>query len=182
MWSKNHATTRLVPLSRLVSCPARPCVELAGSAIGPCHDDVIKWKHFPRYWPFVWGIHRSPVKRSFDVFFHLRLNKQLNKQSWSWWFETLSCSLRRHCNVYYVEHRLVIIALTISPDWGQQGIILCINPANERRRYIVTSFIVRWARAHNELHWTQETWRTARHYSGWPSCHLCDRPYQRNRQ
>ena len=26
-----------------------------------CHDDVIKWEHFPRYWPFVWGIHRSPV-------------------------------------------------------------------------------------------------------------------------
>ena len=24
-------------------------------------DDVIKWKHFPRYWPFVRGIHRSPV-------------------------------------------------------------------------------------------------------------------------
>ena len=23
------------------------------------HDDVIKWKHFPRNWPFVWGIHRS---------------------------------------------------------------------------------------------------------------------------
>ena len=25
------------------------------------HDDVIKWKHFPRYWPFVRGVHRSPV-------------------------------------------------------------------------------------------------------------------------
>ena len=25
------------------------------------HDDGIKWKHFPRYWPFVRGIHRSPV-------------------------------------------------------------------------------------------------------------------------
>ena len=25
------------------------------------HDDVIKWEHFPRYWPFVRGIHRSPV-------------------------------------------------------------------------------------------------------------------------
>ena len=24
-------------------------------------DDVIKWKRFPRYWPFVRGIHRSPV-------------------------------------------------------------------------------------------------------------------------
>ena len=25
------------------------------------HDDVIKWKHFPCYWPFVRGIHRWPV-------------------------------------------------------------------------------------------------------------------------
>ena len=25
------------------------------------HNDTIKWKHFPCYWPFVWGIHRSPV-------------------------------------------------------------------------------------------------------------------------
>ena len=25
------------------------------------HEDIIKWKHFPCYWPFVWGIHRSPV-------------------------------------------------------------------------------------------------------------------------
>ena len=25
------------------------------------HDDVIKWTHFPRYWPFGWGIHRWPL-------------------------------------------------------------------------------------------------------------------------
>ena len=25
------------------------------------YDDVIKWKHFTRHWPFVRGIHRSPV-------------------------------------------------------------------------------------------------------------------------
>ena len=25
------------------------------------HDDVIKWKHFLRYWPFARGIHRAPV-------------------------------------------------------------------------------------------------------------------------
>ena len=25
------------------------------------HDDVIKWKHLPRYWPFVRGIQRSTV-------------------------------------------------------------------------------------------------------------------------
>ena len=26
-----------------------------------CHDNVIKWKHFPSYCPFVRGIHRSPL-------------------------------------------------------------------------------------------------------------------------
>ena len=34
---------------------------LLQSGISWVHDDVIKWKHFPRYWPFVRGIHRSPV-------------------------------------------------------------------------------------------------------------------------
>ena len=29
--------------------------------MNPCLDDVIKWKHFPRNWSFVRGIHRSPV-------------------------------------------------------------------------------------------------------------------------
>ena len=65
------------------------------------HDDVIKWKHFPHYWPFVRGIHRSPVnspnkgqwRGALDVFF------DLSKQSWGWWFETPSDSLWRHCNV-----------------------------------------------------------------------------------
>ena len=41
---------------------------------------------------------QRPVTRSFDVFFNLRLNKGLSKQSWGWWFETPSCSLWRHCN------------------------------------------------------------------------------------
>ena len=42
---------------------------------------------------------QRPVTRSFDVFFDLRLNKRLSKQSWGWWFETPSCSLWRHRNV-----------------------------------------------------------------------------------
>ena len=28
------------------------------------HDDVIKWKHFSRYWPFVWGIHKGQGHRA----------------------------------------------------------------------------------------------------------------------
>ena len=41
---------------------------------------------------------QRPVTRSFDVFFDLRLNTRLSKQSWDWWFETPSGSLWRHCN------------------------------------------------------------------------------------
>ena len=63
------------------------------------HDDVIKRKHFPRYWPFVTGEFPSqrPVTRSFNVFFDLRLNKRLSKQSGRRWFGTPSRSLWRHC-------------------------------------------------------------------------------------
>ena len=41
---------------------------------------------------------QRPVTPSFDVLSYLRLNKRLSKQSWGWWFETLSCPLWRHCN------------------------------------------------------------------------------------
>ena len=43
---------------------------------------------------------QRPVKRSFDVFSDLGLNKRLSKQSWDWWFEKLSRPLWRHCNQY----------------------------------------------------------------------------------
>ena len=45
---------------------------------------------------------QRPVTRSFDVFFDLRLNKRLSKQSRGWWFEALSRPLLRHCNVILV--------------------------------------------------------------------------------
>ena len=69
-------------------------------------NDVIKLKHFPRHWFFVRRIHRWPVNSplkgqwSFDVFFDLRLNKRLSKQSRHRWFETPSHPLWRHCNEF----------------------------------------------------------------------------------
>ena len=73
------------------------------------HDDVFKWKHFPRYWPFVRGIHRSPVPsqrpvtQSFYVFLDLRLapEQTVRKQSRRRLFETPSCSLWRHWNAIH---------------------------------------------------------------------------------
>ena len=71
------------------------------------HDDVIKGKHFPRYWPFVRGIHRSRVNSPHKsqwrgaLMFSLicALNKRSSKQSRGWWFETPSRSLWHYCNV-----------------------------------------------------------------------------------
>ena len=62
------------------------------------HDDVTKWKNFPRYWLFVQGIHRSPVNSP-------------HKGQWRWalvfslicawindWVNTRKAGdLRRHC-------------------------------------------------------------------------------------
>ena len=60
------------------------------------HDDIIKWKHFPRYWPFVRGNHRSPVNsptKASYVRLWCFLWCGLSKQSRRRWFETPSCSL-----------------------------------------------------------------------------------------
>ena len=93
------------------------------SAITFCyHDDVIKLKHFPRYWRYVGNSpatgefpSQRPVTRSFDVFFDLCLNKQLSKQSRGWWFETPSRSSGRHCNdIHRTSHDSESARITIS--------------------------------------------------------------------
>ena len=45
-----------------------------------------------------WIPHTKASDANFDVFFDLRRNKPLSKQSWGWWFEKPSRSLWRHCN------------------------------------------------------------------------------------
>ena len=71
------------------------------------HDDVIKWKHFPRNRPFVRGIHRSPVNSphtgqwSRALMFSLIcvwINDWVNNRE-AGWFETLSRPFWRHRNV-----------------------------------------------------------------------------------
>ena len=69
-----------------------------------CDDDVIKWKKKIRVTSPLCGEFtgpgefpsQRPLKRNFDIFFNLRLNKRLSKQPWGWWFETLSSLWRRH--------------------------------------------------------------------------------------
>ena len=95
------------------------------------HDDVTKWKYFPRY------IFRSPVNsprpvtRSFDIFFDLCLNKRLSKQSQGWWFETQSRSLWRHCND--LMYNLMICPLQLATD--VTGMVYISAQDNEAYEY-----------------------------------------------
>ena len=59
-----------------------------------------------------------PVTRSFDIFFDLCLKKRLSKQSWRWWFETLSRPLWRHynemwCTMQYAFYCCFVVTITL---------------------------------------------------------------------
>ena len=56
---------------------------------------------------------QMPGMRSVEVFFDLRPNKRLSKQSWGLWFETPSWSLWRHCNVHVVLCFIVVVWYTL---------------------------------------------------------------------
>ena len=125
-WVKFHAKySHPQTENHLIS---RRCPEECICKFYHLHDDIIKWKHFPHYGPFVRGIHRwqRPVTRSFDVFFDLRLNKPLNKQWWGWWFETLSRPLWRHCNDV-TSHKHWITGLQVLFNGNSPGHCLCLK-------------------------------------------------------
>ena len=119
----SHCLSSLFPfwcfifLSHAVFCQPFAATPIIFAVFGVGdHDDVIKWKHFPRYCMAICA-GNSPVTgefpaqrsvmRSFDVFFDLRLNKRLSKQSWDWWFETPPRPFWRHCNV--IRHQLYAV-------------------------------------------------------------------------
>ena len=49
-----------------------------------------------------WFPHTKASDAELRSFFDLRLNKRLSKQSWGWWFETLSRPIWRHSNGIHI--------------------------------------------------------------------------------
>ena len=104
---KKRARLVLGPTPTHVSIP-QTCISFG--LIRPWWRNQMETFSFPRYWPFVRGIHRSPVNSPNKgqwrgaLMFSLicALNKRLSKQSWGWWFETPSRSLWRHCYDSYI--------------------------------------------------------------------------------
>ena len=54
---------------------------------------------------------QRPMTQSFDVFFYLRLKKQLSKQSWGWWFKKPSRPLWCHCNGQWKSDPICVIVI-----------------------------------------------------------------------
>ena len=118
------------------------------------YDDVIKWEHFPRYWPFGWGIHRWLVNSAHKGQWRGALRFSLiwawinggDKQWWGWWFETSSRPLWRHCNEMF---NLTPIALNFSLE-NIDDVVMSTNPKNWNSA--VFEFLPRWTQKWFKIH------------------------------
>ena len=72
---------------------------------------------------------QMPVTESFDVFFDLRLNKMLSKQSRRRWFETLLRWLWRQCNV--------LVTATHRTSAGEYLLVSCGTRSQNDSRWIL---------------------------------------------
>ena len=81
---------------------------------------------------------QRPVMRSSDVFFVLRPNVRLSKQSWCWWFETPSRPSWRHSNGRLSKMKLVL-SITFFICFAINGNGMCST----------VPFKSRWTRGYN---------------------------------
>ena len=106
--------------------------------------------------------HNGPLTRSFGIFVDLHLNKQLSKQSWGWWFETSSCSVSRHCNVWrslgdemsfsqrahcwlaVLLRAILIIVLWFTCLFVDKQIKIRLKPIHERALRIRRPYVSSW--------------------------------------
>ena len=116
-----------------------PCVKALGSmlqlqlcqnigwsaaASQQCHDDIIKWKHFSHCWPFVQGIHRSPVNSPHKGQWCKALMFSLICASISGWVKNEEAGdLRRNHNHY-------VVMVMVSMHWMAICTIYCMCPGN----------------------------------------------------
>ena len=80
---------------------------------------------------------QRPVSRSFNVFFDLRLNKPLSKQSWGWWFDAPSLSLWRHSNVIQLPLMYSRILLSIGATRCQPQVSITGPPSPGRGWHLI---------------------------------------------
>ena len=125
------------------------------------HDDVIKWKHFPRYWPFVRGIHLSPVDSIHKgqwrgVWCFLAPDQRLSKQTRRRWSETPPRSLWHHSNgglwalfqykmsSYLYRKSYCVDTMILWPSYPHNGFSYIGKTASSYWTRALTEFFTRW--------------------------------------
>ena len=104
----------------------------------PHHDDVIKWKYIPRYWPFVGGIRWSPVYSRHKGQWRRSMTFSLICAWTNGWthhpdagnliFETPLHSSWRHCNVAFAYFLLSGIGIPIIKiRWPHERLIFIME-------------------------------------------------------
>ena len=102
------------------------------------HDDVIKWKHFPRYWPFVRVIHRSLVNSPHEgqwrgaLMFTLictRINGWVNNRG--------AGDLRRYRTHYDVILMSIFIPVPVPAIWA---VGCCVIISLQRSRILLSQW------------------------------------------
>ena len=85
---------------------------------GLVHDDIIKWKHFPRYWPFVRGIHWSPVKSPHkDQWCGALLFSLICAWNKGWVHNGETGDLIQHCALYDATVKFFLTHVCIIQPW-----------------------------------------------------------------
>ena len=110
------------------------------------HDDVIKWKHFPRYWPFVRGIHRSPVNSPHKGRWREALMFSLICAWMNDWVNSGEAGdLRSYCTHYVVTVMNMVYSIFCSmrTHWNNNVIILtkCSSSALPDCRHLDEIFV-----------------------------------------
>ena len=134
------------------------------------HNDVIKWKHFPRYWPFVRGVHRSPVNSPHKgqwcgvLMFSLVCN-------WiNGWLNNREAGDLRHCRAHY-DVTVMIRSCVALFEMKQYGLI-CVYFSTKCFYFVdyltLESEITVPESRQFEINWSNQTYTTVRLTS--PDC------------
>ena len=106
------------------------------------HDDVIKWKHFARYWPFVYSPHKGQWRGALMFFFICPWTNGWGNNRYDGDFRRH----RAHCNVTVI---IPSVSPTLAIDYVRQ--LLCVlrcGVYKKRFRYqienILSQSITEW--------------------------------------
>ena len=110
------------------------------------HDDVIKWKHFPRYWPFVRGFYRSPGKPAKGQWLGALMFSLICAWINGWVNNREAGDLRHHRAHYYVTVIWcgICVLTNVQVYSYMYGVRVCAYNYVVFNNFVITTYPVFW--------------------------------------